>query len=408
MDRREFLQSTGKLALLLATPVLDHLMAATENAADPSPVPASRLTLFLCGDMMTGRGIDQVLPHPSDPQIHEDYMQSALGYVQIAEAANGPIPRHVDPTYIWGEALRELDRLAPDLRIVNLETSVTASDDYWPGKGINYRMHPANVPALQAAAIDCCVLANNHVLDWGYAGLDETLKVLDDAGIATAGAGRNVQQAGAPAIFDPSGKGRVLVFAAGSPSSGVPREWAATAERAGVNYIADYSSASVEAVARQVEAHKQPGDTVVLSIHWGGNWGYTIPAAQQEFAHRLIDEAGIDLIHGHSSHHPRAIEVYHDKPILYGCGDFLNDYEGIGGREAFRAELTLMYFISFERPRGALAGLKMIPLRIRNFRLIRATTGEADWLAATLDRECRRYGSAVKRVDGRSLVLDPG
>jgi poly-gamma-glutamate synthesis protein (capsule biosynthesis protein) len=248
MNRREFLQSTGKLALLLATQVPDQVMAGTGNAADPSPGPASRLTLFLCGDVMTGRGIDQVLPHPSDPQIHEDYMKSALGYLQIAEAANGPIPRHVDPAYIWGEALRELDRLAPDLRIVNLETSVTASDDYWPGKGINYRMHPANVPALQAAAIDCCVLANNHVLDWGYAGLDETLRVLDDAGIATAGAGRNVHQAVAPAIFEPGGKGRVLVFAASSPSSGSSMGRHRGAARGQLHCLLP---ASTEAVARQ-------------------------------------------------------------------------------------------------------------------------------------------------------------
>ena len=48
--------------------------------------------LFLCGDVMTGRGIDQILPHPCDPVLHEDYTQSAIGYVQLAEAANGPIP----------------------------------------------------------------------------------------------------------------------------------------------------------------------------------------------------------------------------------------------------------------------------------------------------------------------------
>lgn len=127
---------------------------------------------------MTGRGIDQILPHPCDPQLYEPYMTDARGYVDIAESANGPIKRPVSFSYIWGDALVELDRINPDLRFIILETSVTTSDDYWKGKGINYRMSPKNIECLTAARIDCCSLANNHVLDWGYTGLDETLKVL--------------------------------------------------------------------------------------------------------------------------------------------------------------------------------------------------------------------------------------
>ena len=130
--------------------------------------------LFLCGDVMTGRGIDQVLPHPSSPVLHEDYVQSAMDYVQLAEAANGPIPRRVNPAYIWGVALDEFNRMRPDARIINLETSITHSDDYAP-KGINYRMSPENADCLKAAAIDCCVLGNNHVLDFGRRGLLDTL-----------------------------------------------------------------------------------------------------------------------------------------------------------------------------------------------------------------------------------------
>jgi Putative enzyme of poly-gamma-glutamate biosynthesis (capsule formation) len=76
---------------------------------------------------------------------------------------------------------------------------------------------------------------------------------------------------------------------------------------------------------------KQQGDIVVASIHWGGNWDYKVPREQREFAHKLIDEAGVDVIHGHSSHHIKGIEVYRGKLIMYGCSDLLNDYEGISG-----------------------------------------------------------------------------
>jgi len=123
------------------------------------------VTLFLCGDVMTGRGIDQILRHPCEPRLHESYLADANDYVRLAEGVSGPIPRSVDDAHIWGDALDEFARMRPDMRIVNLETAVTQSEDWLP-KGINYRMHPANVGCLEAAAIDCCVLANNHVLDW--------------------------------------------------------------------------------------------------------------------------------------------------------------------------------------------------------------------------------------------------
>src|SRR5216684_6891756 len=110
------------------------------------------MRLFLCGDLMLGRGVDQILPHPCDPALHETYVRSALVYVALAEAANGPIRRPVDPSYVWGAALEELQQLRPDARIVNLETSITRSADY-VDKGINYRMSPENAACLEAAAI---------------------------------------------------------------------------------------------------------------------------------------------------------------------------------------------------------------------------------------------------------------
>src|SRR5689334_12652302 len=125
------------------------------------------VTLFLCGDVMTGRGVDQILPHPSAPELFEPYMRDARDYVLLAEESAGPIPRPVGFEYIWGEALGELGRAKPHARIVNLETSVTRSDDAMPGKGIHYRMHPENVGCLTAAGVEVSVLANNHVLDWG-------------------------------------------------------------------------------------------------------------------------------------------------------------------------------------------------------------------------------------------------
>jgi poly-gamma-glutamate synthesis protein (capsule biosynthesis protein) len=363
------------------------------------------VTIFLCGDVMTGRGIDQALPHPSDPRIHEPYMRDARGYVEIAESAFGPIPRPVGFSYVWGGALAELERVKPDVRLINLETSITTSDDYWKGKGINYRMHPGNVPVLTAARIDAVSLANNHVLDWGYAGLSETIETLRKAKVKYAGAGRNSAEAEAPAMIETSGAGRVIFFSFGSETSGIPRAWAATADRPGVNLLSDLSDRAVSRIRQQVERVKRKGDVAVASIHWGPNWGYEIPREQRQFSRALIDEAGVDVIHGHSSHHPKGIEVYRGRPILYGCGDFLNDYEGISGYEFFRGDLGLMYFARMEAATGTLLELTMTPTQVRKFRVQRAGRGDAQWLGDVLSREGKALGTRVEIDKDNRLAL---
>ena len=363
-----------------------------------------RVTLFLCGDVMTGRGIDQILMTPGMPEIHESHVKDARDYVALAERASGPIPRPVDPGYVWGDALAEIDRVAPDARIVNLEVSVTRSADYWKGKGINYRMHPANVACLGAAGIDVCALANNHVLDYGHAGLEETLATLVAAGLKTAGAGRTLGEAQRPATVDVPGGQRVLVFSFGTEVSGIPPAWAATEETPGVDLLKDLSNETADEVVERVRHVKRPGDVVIASIHWGTNWGYEVPRAHVRFAHRLVD-GGVDVIHGHSSHHPRPIEVYRTKLVLYGCGDFIDDYEGIGGYEEFRDDLVLMYFPTVASHTGQLIELRMTPLRIQKMRLNRASPAEGEWLRDRLTAVSAAFGSRVEMpVDG-SLLL---
>ncbi len=369
---------------------------------------ASRqVVLFLCGDVMTGRGIDQILAHTSDPAIYEQSVRSASGYVGLAEARHGAIPRPAPPEYIWGDAIEELDRIRPAARVINLETSVTTSEA-WVPKGINYRMHPGNVACLRAARVDCCTLANNHVLDWGREGLTETLAVLHHAGIHTAGAGADGREAGLPAVMPLAGGGRLLVFAAGSPCSGIPLEWAATAGRAGVWVAPDLSEATARRFAGHMRSIRLRGDLVVFSIHWGDNWGYEVPEEQVRFARALIDSGAVDVVCGHSSHHAKAMEVYKGRLILYGCGDLLNDYEGIGGYEGFRGDLSLLYLPRLDGATGQLATLEMTPLRIRRFRLERTDRSDTKWLEARLDREARRFGGRVRRTDEGRLALEWG
>ncbi|RNF85763.1 CapA family protein [Streptomyces botrytidirepellens] len=352
------------------------------------------VTLFLCGDVMLGRGVDQILPHPGDPALREPYIRDSRAYVELAEETSGPIPRPVGFSWPWGEALPELDRAAPDVRVVNLETSITRGGAFAPGKEIHYRMNPANLPGLAVARPDVCVLANNHVLDGGRPGLDDTLDTLATAGIRVAGAGRDMREARRPAAVPAGDHGRVLVFACGTPSAGIPAGWAARGDRSGVDLVSEYASGDAAALAHRVRQLKRPGDLAVVSIHWGSNWGYDIPEDQIRFAHALID-GGVDLVHGHSSHHPRPLEIHRDKLILYGCGDLIDDYEGIGGYEGFRDDLRVLYFATLRPDTGALLGLRMVVFRARRMRLCRAPHEDAVWLARVLGRTGSALGTRI-------------
>ena len=362
------------------------------------------LTIFLGGDVMTGRGIDQILPHPSEPTLHETSIRDARDYVRLAEMANGSIPRPATPTSVWGEALAVLAAAKADARIVNLETSVTRCDQFWAPKDVHYRMEPANIGVLTCAGLDVVSLANNHVLDWGRDGLIETLQTLEGAGIRSLGAGRSLHDARRAAILDKGDQGRILVVAGAFADSGVPTGWEATATRAGVHIIPRKSASAAREWVAPVLAENRDGDRLVASIHWGSNWGYEVTDEFVSFAHSLIN-LGVDVVFGHSSHHFRPIEVYRGRPILYGAGDLINDYEGIEPYEGFRHDLSLMYFVDFDDRLGPLSRLTMAPMRVRRFRLERASPEETDWVCDTLTRICRPFVTSVERRGEGELSL---
>jgi len=364
----------------------------------------TQITLLLTGDVMTGRGIDQLMPTPNLPQLHEDHVSDARDYLRLTEGVSGAIARPVPLDYVWGEALAQFEHVRPALRIVNLETAVTASNAYWPHKGIHYRMHPAHIGCLQAAGIDACALANNHVLDWDRAGLAETLGTLRSAGIAAAGAGLDAAQAAAPAALPVAPGGRVLLFSCAAESSGVPTAWRATAKTAGVNLLPDIGMRTLRRLAGQIDAARQAGDIVIVSLHWGGNWGHAIGPDERSFARGLID-AGVDMVHGHSSHHAKAFELYRDRLILYGCGDFINDYEGIGGHDAWRGDLAAAYFVTFEG--GQVQAMRVSLFKSQQLRLRRASEIDCAWWRDTLNRECAAFGARYALQDDGFLQAGP-
>jgi poly-gamma-glutamate synthesis protein (capsule biosynthesis protein) len=385
----------------------------------------SVVKIFLCGDVMTGRGIDQILPYPSNPELKEPFVKDARDYIIFAEEVNGKIDYPVSFDYIWGDALKELEKEKVDLRIINLETTITTSNNFLP-KGINYRMNPKNIDVLKVFKVDVACLANNHILDFEEEGLLETIETLKKNGILTVGAGRNIEEASKLAVIkiDPfrkvsveSEKVSVTIFNYADVSSGVPIWWKAEKNKAGVNLITDKREFEYGLTFPQINTDYNTDENglyprlsalyprssvVIFSIHWGPNWGYEISEEERNFAHRLIDEANIDIVFGHSSHHFKGIETYKGKLIIYGAGDFINDYEGIGGYEEFRGDLVLGYVVEIENLK--INKLTLLPFRIKKFRLNYCTDEEIDWIFNVLKRESKIDGKMIK--ENKRIVIE--
>lgn len=360
-----------------------------------------KIHLLLAGDVMTGRGIDQVLVHPGAFGLHEPLVADAREYVRLAEQASGSIPRHSADAYIWGDALAVMDSASADLRIVSLKTAITADGEPWPAKSVLYRMHPANVGCLRAAHIDACALANNHVLDWGRAGLQDTLQSLRDAGVRFAGAGADSEEAWAPARLPLPTGGQLLLFSFAAPGSGVPSGWSAGTRRAGVALLPDLSASTATQLTEDIVRRRSVDDRVVVSIHWGDGWGQGVPQAQRNFAHWLIDSRVVDVVHGHSSHQPLPVELYRGKLILYGCGDLINDCEGLPSRSGVRSDVGCLYFVTLRSGRGRLDVLEIVPLQRKRFSLMPADAAAHDWLGKIYTADAGLGDQPARLANGR-------
>ena len=401
-------------------------------------------TLTFLGDVMLGRIVDQLFPQHVH-NLREQHI--AAHFIEQYPSLLGP--GHYTPSSPWGTTLPLLQ--SSDLTLINLETSATTTSEPWPDKTFNYRMHPANLgPILHAANVDYASLANNHVLDFGAEGLVETAWTLRDAGIAFAGAGETTNQAFKPAVLSlprqthPErihGQGRetpshhqqsypVHVYSA----TDHPRAWSAIP----TFHLIDYSPRTRVRLRQlllsngttthppvspgeeplhpdsfaheshdfhhrahhhhhhqQIAAQRAPA-LKIFSIHWGPNYEWHPADRIRALAHFLIDECEVDIVHGHSSHHIQGVEKYKGKLIIYGCGDFVDDY---ALNEEFRNDLGAVWRVTVQERGGGLAldRLEIFPTRIDRFRALLLDSGERDHglVRARVSRLSAEMGTSV-------------
>ena len=282
------------------------------------------------------------------------------------------------PEYAWGDTLSLFK--GADVRFCNLECVISDWGTPWSitPKVFHFRSDAKNIEILRAAHIDAISLANNHILDFEYEGLFNTMNNLKVAGIRYCGAGMTLSDASEPVIWETKG-GRfgLIAFTDNEPG------WEATEDQPGIFYLPiSLKDQRAGKLLELVRRTKEVVDLLIISTHWGPNWGYTPPAEHIPFAHALID-AGTDIIFGHSGHVVRGIEIYKQKPIMYCTGDFIDDY---AVDEIERNDRSFIFVL--ETDGHNIFRICLYPTVIRRFQAMRAIGAEKNAIVAKMQRLC--------------------
>lgn len=390
-------------------------MASSRAAATTATGDFVRVLIY-GGDAMLGRAVNLTLPHQSPGDEHIADSCEAEHYLEMAlhggEQEHGELQRmreqNHDGRRLWGDLLTLQFDPPPDVRLMNLETAVTKTitNQDIPHKGINYHMHIGNLAVFESLAATrhgaakdvpyVMSFANNHSLDFGRQAFESEsvpcLQTLPGQG-HIVGAGLNLAQASRPVVLPVRGK-VVRIVSLASECSGTPADWAATDDRSGLVWLPELCSVGSTDKAFELCKHVIGASTkndslglLLVSIHWGPNWAYRhhdYQSYRRRLAHRLIDELGVDLIYGHSSHHVRGMEVHSGKLVIYGAGDLVNDYEGFQnpGDEAY-SRLGGVFCVDLASDTGNVNSIRIVPMVMDRLALRRMMTATTVWSART-------------------------
>jgi poly-gamma-glutamate capsule biosynthesis protein CapA/YwtB (metallophosphatase superfamily) len=319
------------------------------------------VTVALAGDTMLGRGVARALATTPPQALVAPEVLAALGQA--------------------------------DLVMLNLECCISDRGQPWdaPGKPFFFRAPPRAVELLVLLGVDCVTLANNHALDYGVDALADTLAHLATAGIATVGAGADLQQARRPAILVTSGLRVAVVGVTDHPS-----DFAAGPDRPGVAFAA---------LARQVpqwllQTVRETGasaDATLVMPHWGPNMT-TAPVRHVRRAAAALVDAGATLVAGHSAHVPHGVAG----PVLYDLGDFLDDYR-VDPR--LRNDLGLLFLVTLDA--GGPVRLEALPLKLEFCHTRLAAGDDAAWMRRRFRTACTTLGTTVENTADRLVVSWP-
>ncbi|MEW6722351.1 MAG: CapA family protein [Candidatus Micrarchaeota archaeon] len=334
-----------------------------------------------------------------------------LGDMMLANGVGRAIEKH-GPEYVWGDTLRVLKKA--DLRISNLECPVSDKGSPWSGqkKMFLFRAPPSAIGALSAGGVDCVSLANNHTLDYGREALLDTMKRLDGAGIAHAGAGKDIDEATRPALLEARGA-KISFVAAGD---NMPA-WEAFGEKAGVNHItlsrysmlrqwagALFSWGRVrEKIGRTLLQSRARSDIAVFSAHLGPNWIKSPDWTVVRFAKEAMAQ-GADIFHGHSAHIFQGIRFWGGKPILHDTGDFIDDYPDYAGMDN---DLSFIFIVEIDETEKKAKRLILTPIKIARCQAKLARGADAEKTCKKMQSLCAAMGTESVTDEGVLKIRIP-
>ncbi len=273
-----------------------------------------------------------------------------------------------------------------DLCIVNLECAITSSKSIWGGepKAFYFGAPVGAAKSLRMAGVDLVNLANNHVLDFGVDGLEDTLRCLDEAGIRHAGAGKNMHDASCPALLERCGmKFGMAAFCDHQA------DFAAGPDNPGINYLDLFDEKrAIEKFRKGLEAMGKV-DWPILSLHWGPNMVHRPSRKFVGLAHGAI-EMGYKIVYGHSAHVFHGVELYRDRPIFYSCGDLVDDY--YVDRE-FANDCQIAF--ELELSEESVQKLVVHPVHIENCRAVWASGDTKSFVLKRFASLCSEFGTQV-------------
>jgi poly-gamma-glutamate capsule biosynthesis protein CapA/YwtB (metallophosphatase superfamily) len=314
------------------------------------------VTVALAGDTMLGRGVARALATTPPEALVAPEVRAAIGQA--------------------------------DLVVLNLECCISDRGRPWdaPGKSFFFRAPLRAVELLALLGTDCVTLANNHALDYGVEALADTLNLLAAAGIATVGAGTDLEQARRPTILATGGP-RVAVLGV----TDHPPDFAAGPDRPGVAF-ADLGRRVPDWLLERIRA--ADAEVVLVTPHWGPNMTSEPVGHVRRAAAALVD-AGATLVAGHSAHVPHGVAGR----VLYDLGDFLDDYR-VDPR--LRNDLGLLFLVTLDG-HGPVR-LEALPLKLEFCHTRLASGEDAAWMRRRFRSACAALDTTVDEEADRLAV----
>jgi len=338
-----------KLALILSL----GLILLTSNAH------ADEITLMAVGD---------VLPHPSWHQIE----------LPVSRLLAGVSPTFYEADVVVGNLESPLTD-KPDPTESKNPASITAKKDF-----VFKAEREEAAQALKDAGFTVLTLANNHMVDYKEAGVQDTVAKLGKAGMVFAGAGANTAAACKPATV--TAKRLEMVFL--SASDVVPKGYEALPDKPGIASMKD-DNVFLDRVKKARAEH--PDALLVLCLHWGVEATTAPTARQKDLAHKFID-AGADLILGSHPHRLQGVEMYNGRPIFYSLGNFQFESKEPGDESVIA---KVVYKDGSHEPEK----VSMSPVIIEpggSPRVLKATDPEYALILGNMDKMCRTLGVCMK------------